>query len=69
MKLPFLSERKQDSPEPQKNSKYELNVLNGSDEQSDVRGLSDLYSPNQAGESHVYDIADALMDMGKIDSG
>ena len=69
MKLPFLSEREQDSPEPQKNSKYELDFLNGSDEQSDVRGLSDLYSPEQAGESHVYDIADALMDMGKIDSG
>ncbi len=31
-----------------------------------VQGLSDLYSPDKAGESHVYDIADALLDMGRI---
>jgi len=31
-----------------------------------VQGLSDLYSPDKAGESHIYDIADALLDMGRI---
>ena len=31
-----------------------------------VRGLSELYSPEQAGDSHVYDIADVMLEMGKI---
>jgi type IV pilus assembly protein PilB len=31
-----------------------------------IRGLSNLYSPEEAGESHVYDIADVLLDMGKL---
>jgi type IV pilus assembly protein PilB len=73
MKLPFLSERKQDSSEPEKDLKRRLNTeaeyLSGSDGQLAVRGLSDLYSPDQTDKSHVYDIADALMDIGKIDSG
>ncbi|MFB0553937.1 MAG: GspE/PulE family protein, partial [Phycisphaerae bacterium] len=33
-----------------------------------VRGLSELYSPEQASESHMYDIADVLLEMGKINS-
>ena len=32
----------------------------------DVQGLSDLYSPDKASESHVYDIVDVLVDSGKI---
>jgi len=33
-----------------------------------IRGLSDLYFPEEAGESHVHDIADVLLDMGKLTS-
>jgi type IV pilus assembly protein PilB len=32
----------------------------------DVQGLSELYSPNKADESHVYDIVDVCLEMGKI---
>ena len=32
----------------------------------DVQGLSELYSPDKASESHVYDIVDVLLDSGKI---
>lgn len=32
----------------------------------DVQGLSELYSPDKASESHVYDIVDVLLEMGKI---
>jgi len=65
MKLPFISEKRKDlersldtgpSPSP-----------DCSEDQS-VRGLSELYSPEQASESHVYDIADVLLEMGKINS-
>ncbi len=40
------------------------------DNQTDegVLGLSEVYSPERAGESHVYDIVDVLLDMGKIDA-
>jgi type IV pilus assembly protein PilB len=31
-----------------------------------IRGLSELYSPEEAGDSHIYDIADILLDMGKL---
>ncbi len=33
-----------------------------------VRGLSNLYSPNSTQDSHVRDIADVLLEMGKISS-
>jgi len=42
-------------------------VVNGDDEQL-VRGLSNLYSPKTAEDSHVRDIADVLLEMGKINS-
>lgn len=38
---------------------------NGGPDQS-IRGLSNLYCPEETGESHVYDIADVLLDMGKL---
>jgi type IV pilus assembly protein PilB len=31
-----------------------------------IRGLSDLYFPEEAGESHTRDIADVLLDIGKL---
>ena len=31
-----------------------------------IRGLSNLYCPKETGESHMYDIADVLLDMGKL---
>ncbi|MFZ2149060.1 MAG: hypothetical protein WAV28_17760, partial [Sedimentisphaerales bacterium] len=70
MKLPFISEKRQDSSKPKKDLKRSLDTgsapsLDSSDDQS-VRGLSELYSPEQTGESHVYDITDVLLDMGKI---
>jgi type IV pilus assembly protein PilB len=34
-----------------------------------VRGLSNLYSPDTTDESHVRDIADVLLEMGKISGG
>ena len=33
-----------------------------------VRGLSDLYLPDQPGDAHKRDVADALLDMGKLSS-
>ena len=72
MKLPFISEKRRDSTSPKKDlqqSPDTSTVPGGSCyENQSVRGLSDLYSPEQTGESHVYDIADVLLDMGKIDS-
>jgi hypothetical protein len=38
---------------------------NGNPDQS-IRGLSNLYCPEETGESHVCDIADVLLDMGKL---
>jgi len=72
MKLPFISEKKQDSSKPEKDLQRSLDTgsaldRNCSEDQS-VRGLSELYSPEQTGESHVYDIADVLLDMGKINA-
>lgn len=61
MKLPFAFGNKEDSSESQEG----LQPVWSTDAQS-VKGLSDLYSPDKAGESHVYDIADALLDMGRI---
>jgi len=61
MKQPFPFGKKEDSSESQEG----LQPVWSTDAQS-VQGLSDLYSPDKAGESHVYDIADALLDMGRI---
>ncbi len=72
MKLPFISVKRRDSTSPKKDLQQSSDTGtapggNCSEDQS-VLGLSDLYSPEQAGELHVYDIADALLDMGKINS-
>jgi len=65
MKLPFLLGNRDDSPE----SNQALQPLWSGDAASidqDVQGLSELYSPDKASESHVYDIVDVLLDTGKI---
>ncbi len=76
MKLPFTSEKKKD-PSGLSGEEAETGADNEqfcSEEQA-IRGLSDLYTPKQkkstssqkdSSESHVRDIADVLMDMGKI---
>jgi len=72
MKLPFASKKRQGSAGPEED--LQQNLDSGGAEgparpQSEsVRGLSELYSPKEAGESHGYDIADVLLDMGKINS-
>jgi len=65
MKLPFSLGNRDDSPE----SNLALQPLWNGDAASmdqDVQGLSELYSPDKASESHVYDIVDVLLDAGKI---
>jgi type IV pilus assembly protein PilB len=70
MKLPFISQKRRDSSNVKKDFKQSTGVGStpGRDFRDDqsVRGLSELYSPEQTSESHVYDIADVLLDMGKI---
>jgi type IV pilus assembly protein PilB len=70
MKLPFVFDRKRNLSKPREDLQGHPGAAAAagdlcSEEQS-VRGLSDLYSPQQPGESHVYDIADVLLDMEKI---
>ncbi|MHC4737973.1 MAG: GspE/PulE family protein [Planctomycetota bacterium] len=71
MKLPFAFEKKQDSTENEYKGhsapefSEEANCL---DDQS-IQGLSDLYFPEEADESHVHGIIDVLVDMGKLTSG
>jgi len=71
MKLPFVFEKKQwNSSEPEEDLQgySDSNAAGGQScsENQSIRGLSDLYFPEEAGESHVPDVADVLLDMGKI---
>ncbi len=71
MKLPYLFEKKEGSSGPEGNSQENLDAGTGDPicpENEPVRGLSDLYSPEQTveTESHVRDIADVLLDMERI---
>lgn len=70
MKLPFISERKRNPSETEKDLRQHCNIDAAEDdscsEDQPIRGLSDLYSPGEAGESHTRDIADVLLDMGKL---
>ena len=71
MKLPFAFEKKQASTEDEYKGhsapefSEEVNCL---DDQS-IQGLSDLYFPEEADESHVHGIIDVLVDMDKLTSG
>ncbi len=77
MKLPFISEKKQDSSEPEGDTKKHSNadspVASDQDQSQSIRGLSDLYSPEEASESSDAgpcstrrDIIAVLVDMGKL---
>jgi type IV pilus assembly protein PilB len=70
MKLPFLSEKSKDSSEPQEDLQGHLNAdattAQAYPDDESVRGLSNLYFPEGPSESHVRDIADVLLDMGRI---
>jgi len=72
MKLPFACKKKKDSSGPGKKSQHKLNTgaakSRACSESQSVRGLSDLYSPKEASESHVCDITRVLLDMGKINA-
>jgi type IV pilus assembly protein PilB len=65
--------RKQDASEPQADLHSGSGGLDGDattgqagSESQPIRGLSELYFPEENGESHVHDIADVLLDMGKL---
>jgi type IV pilus assembly protein PilB len=70
MKLPFLFEKKRDLPltgvdiekSPPANADGPVNE----DENQFIRGLIELYSPDDSGKSHPYDIADVLVEMGRL---
>ncbi len=72
MKLPFISQtkRKAKQEETLENSSADTAAvaleLNYDDDA--VSGLSDLYTPEESVESRVRDIADVLLDMGKLTS-
>lgn len=70
MKLPFLSEKEKDLSEPGSESQDRVGAAtsagqNGPENES-IRGLSDLYFPEESAKSHVQDIADVLRDAGKL---
>ena len=79
MKLPFVFERRPDSSVQQEHLQQYFDMDSSPSEglgdstggrscsaSQSIRGLSDLYFPEEAGESHVRDVADVLLDMGKI---
>jgi type IV pilus assembly protein PilB len=70
MRVPFLSDKAKDSASPEKDLRKLPNGDSAAaprrDEESSIRGLSDLYFPEEAGESKVRDIADILLDAKKI---
>jgi len=70
MKLPLTFESKREPSEPGLDSKERPNRHAAGEqccsENQSIPGLSDLYSPEEAGESNVRNVADALLDMGKI---
>jgi type IV pilus assembly protein PilB len=77
MKLPFISEKKQDSSKLEGDAKKRSNAdspaASDQDQSQSIRGLSDLYSPKEASESSDAglgstrrDIIDVLADIGKL---
>ena len=70
MKLPLIFERKPEPSEPERDfekcsDRDAVEENTGSESQS-IRGLSDLYFPEETVEPHVRDVADVLLDMGRI---
>jgi type IV pilus assembly protein PilB len=72
MKLPFISEKKHCSSKSGNSVQQNTNAEAAADmdfsESQSLRGLSELYSPEQTSESHTHDIVDILLDMGKINA-
>jgi type IV pilus assembly protein PilB len=74
MNLPFTSEKEQDGPAATSDQEGGLQGCVGAGPASEedcfenepIRGLSDLYFPQEDDESDVQDIADILLDMGKL---
>jgi len=70
MKLPFLFEKKRDLAQAgadiKKTPPGNADELVREDENQFIRGLIELYSPEDGGKSHPYDIADVLVEMGKL---
>jgi len=72
MKLPFISEKRHRSPKPDKGVQQSTDAETAADmdfsESQSLRGLSELYSPEQTSESNTHDIADVLLEMSKINA-
>ena len=72
MKLPFISEKRHRSSKPDKGVQQNMHAEAAEDmdfsEGQSLRGLSELYSPEQTSESNTHDIADVLLEMGKINA-
>jgi len=51
---------------PRGNPDNEMSEGQNCPEDQSIRGLSELYSPEETGESHIYNIADILLEMGKL---
>jgi len=72
MKNPFTFGNKRDSSESQESLQGNYDSVAAGEElrcePQLMQGLSELYSPEKTGESHLYDIADTLVDMGRISS-
>ncbi|MHC4456791.1 MAG: GspE/PulE family protein, partial [Planctomycetota bacterium] len=77
MKLPFVFERKRKSSEQQEklHQCLESDVIGGQNcpttdetQEQSIPGLSNLYVPDEAEESHIRDIADVLLEMGRLSS-
>jgi len=72
MKLPFISEKRQHSSKPDKSVQVDTDTATATDvdfsEVQSVRGLSELYSPEQTSKSPTNDndVVDVLLEMGKI---
>jgi type IV pilus assembly protein PilB len=68
MKLPFTFEHKEQEPEPQDGLETDPAPQDGPDHDEAIRGLSDLYVPQDEDDSQVYDIGSVLVEMEKLTS-
>ena len=69
MKLPFAFGRNQDLEQGQDGEAHLDSPSTENEycsEDQSIRGLSDLYVPEETGESYVDDIADVLLKFGKL---
>jgi len=65
--LRFLSNSKQSAPEgPAPTGASETTTAVAYADDGEVRGLSDLYSPEPTSQTHIRDVADVLLEMEKI---